>query len=137
MVQKDPNVSKNVVRQALGSRGYRIGNLYSHKLFGKYSGQEVVMPDYLLAYAMVAHRGQLQEADYLKAKSVIQNPDFISEDLRGEENSFLLNKRISENRWLEAGIHDVNGQLMFHFMLRNDKKNQQANSENNKVRGQA
>lgn len=122
VIDNNPDISKAEVRE-LFKTGYYIGKLFKHEVFGNYSGKEVVMPDHLIAYALTNHRNQIKLHEFLKINEVINSPDFISEDIRSQENTFLLNKKISEDRFLEAGIEDKNGQFVFHFMLRNKKKN--------------
>lgn len=122
VIENNSEISKVEVRE-LFKNGYYIGTLFEHEIFGSYSGKEVVIPDHMIAYALTSHRNQIKLHEFLKINEVINSPDFISDDIRGQENTFLLNKRIAENRFLEAGIEDKNGQFIFHFMLRDKKKN--------------
>ncbi|MGT2829029.1 minor capsid protein [Streptococcus hillyeri] len=119
---KKPNATKKEI-QKLFKNSYNVGKLFEHKIFGEYSGKNVVIPDHMIAYALTAHQNQIVLDEFLKIKEVVKNPDFISEDIRGHKNTFLLNKKISDNRFLEAGIEDKGGQFVFHFMLRGEKKN--------------
>ena len=102
---------------------YSLGNLLNHDLFGDYSNREVIIPNHMIAYALTKHRDQIHLQEFFKIKEVIERPDFVSEDILGMKNAFLLNKKVDENRFLEAGIEDKNGQFIFHFMVRNENKN--------------
>lgn len=102
---------------------YSLGNLLNHDLFGDYSNREVIIPNHMIAYALTKHREQIHLQEFFKIKEVIERPDFVSEDILGMKNAFLLNKKVDENRFLEAGIEDKNGQFIFHFMVRNENKN--------------
>ena len=102
---------------------YSLGNLLNHDLFGDYSNGEVIIPNHMIAYALTKHRDQIHLQEFFKIKEVIERPDFVSEDILGMKNAFLLNKKVDENRFLEAGIEDKNGQFIFHFMVRNENKN--------------
>nr|DAW50616.1 MAG TPA: minor capsid protein [Caudoviricetes sp.] len=102
---------------------YSLGNLFNHDLFGDYSNREVIIPNHMIAYALTKHRDQIHLQEFFKIKEVIERPDFVSEDILGTNNAFLLNKKVDENRFIEAGIEDKNGQFIFHFMVRNKNKN--------------
>ena len=102
---------------------YSLGNLFNHDLFGDYSNREVIIPNHMIAYALTKHKNQIHLQEFFKIKEVIERPDFISEDILGTNNAFLLNKKVDENRFIEAGIEDKNGQFIFHFMVRNENKN--------------
>lgn len=102
---------------------YSLSNLLNHDLFGDYSNREVIIPNHMIAYALTKHRDQIHLQEFFKIKEVIERPDFVSEDILGMKNAFLLNKKVDENRFLEAGIEDKNGQFIFHFMVRNENKN--------------
>lgn len=102
---------------------YSLGNLLNHDLFGDYSNREIIIPNHMIAYALTKHRDQIHLQEFFKIKEVIERPDFVSEDILGMKNAFLLNKKVDENRFLEAGIEDKNGQFIFHFMVRNENKN--------------
>ena len=102
---------------------YSLGNLFNHDLFGDYSNREVIIPNHMIAYALTKHRDQIHLQEFFKIKEVIERPDFVSEDILGMNNAFLLNKKVDENRFIEAGIEDKNGQFIFHFMVRNKNKN--------------
>ena len=102
---------------------YSLGNLFNHDLFGDYSNREVIIPNHMIAYALTKHRDQIHLQEFFKIKEVIERPDFVSEDILGMDNAFLLNKKVDENRFIEAGIEDKNGQFIFHFMVRNKNKN--------------
>ena len=102
---------------------YSLGNLFNHDLFGDYSNREVIIPNHMIAYALTKHRNQIHLQEFFKIKEVIERPDFVSEDILGANNAFLLNKKVDENRFIEAGIEDKNGQFIFHFMVRNKNKN--------------
>lgn len=102
---------------------YSLGNLFNHDLFGDYSNREVIIPNHMIAYALTKHRDQIHLQEFFKIKEVIERPDFVSEDILEMNNAFLLNKKVDENRFIEAGIEDKNGQFIFHFMVRNKNKN--------------
>ena len=69
----------------------------------------------MIAYALTKHRDQIHLQEFFKIKEVIERPDFVSEDILGMKNAFLLNKKVDENRFLEAGIEDKNGQFIISF----------------------
>lgn len=116
------NISKQELTKMLKPH-YSLGNLFNHDLFGDYSNREVIIPNHMIAYALTKHRDQIYLQEFFKIKEVIESPDFVSEDILGTNNAFLLNKKVDENRFLEAGIEDKNGQFIFHFMVRNENKN--------------
>ena len=116
------DISKQELTKMLKPQ-YSLGNLFNHDLFGDYSNREVIIPNHMIAYALTKHRNQIHLQEFFKIKEVIEKPDFVSEDILETNNAFLLNKKVDENRFIEAGIEDKNGQFIFHFMVRNKNKN--------------
>lgn len=120
-IARNPDISRDEL-QKLFSRTYGLGNLPKSSVLGEYSGASVQIPNHMLSYILTKHRGQISLEELLNIDKVIQNPSILSEDIKGQANTFNLMKQMSDKRFMDAVIMDKGGQVVTHFMMMNEKR---------------
>ena len=120
-IEKNPDISRDEL-QKLFSRNYDLGKLPKSSILGRYSGENVQIPNHMLSYILTKHRGQISLEELLNIDKVIQNPSILSEDIKGQVNTFNLMKQMSDKRFMDAVIMDKDGQVVTHFMMMNEKR---------------
>lgn len=120
-LEKHDSVSRKEI-QKMFSGNYDLGKLPDNPVLGRYAGARVQIPSHMLSHILTKHRGQVLLEEILGLDKVIQSPDILAEDIKGQPNSFNLLKRVSENRFMDAVVTDKDGQVVTHFMMTNAKK---------------
>lgn len=120
-IEKNPDISRGEL-QNLFSRVYDLGTLPKSSVLGEYSGANVQIPNHMLSYILTKHRGQITLEELQNIDKVIQNPNILSEDIKGRTNTFNLMKQMPDKRFMDALIMDKSGQVVTHFMMMNEKK---------------
>ena len=120
-IERNPDISRGEL-QNLFSRSYDLGTLPKSSVLGEHSGASVQIPNHMLSYILTKHRGQMSLEELQNIDKIIQNPNVLSEDIKGQANTFNLMKQMSDKRFMDAVIMDKNGQVVTHFMVTNEKK---------------
>ena len=120
-IEKNPDISRGEL-QNLFSRSYDLGTLPKSSVLGEHSGASVQIPNHMLSYILTKHRGQISLEEFQNIDKVIQNPNILSEDIKGRANTFNLMKQMSDKRFMDAVVMDKNGEVVTHFMMMNEKK---------------
>lgn len=120
-IEKNPDISRGEL-QNLFSRSYDLGTLPKSSVLGEHSGASVQIPNHMLSYILTKHRGQISLEEFQNIDKVIQNPNILSEDIKGRANTFNLMKQMPDKRFMDAVVMDKNGEVVTHFMMMNEKK---------------
>ena len=103
---------------------YYIGNLPNEEYLGVLKGQKVVIEDHNFGYILSKHWGQFTQEEFLKVKEVIKSPQLFAKDPKGEENTFVLINKISENSYIDVVLTQKEKYTLIHFTVKNYKKSQ-------------
>lgn len=120
-IERNPDISRGEL-QKLFSRSYDLGTLPKSSVLGEHSGASVQIPNHMLSYILTKHRGQISLEELQNIDKVIQNPNILSEDIKGRANTFNLMKQTPDKRFMDAVVMDKNGKVVTHFMMMNEKK---------------
>ena len=120
-IERNPDISRGEL-QKLFSRSYDLGTLPKSSVLGEHSGASVQIPNHMLSYILTKHRGQISLEELQNIDKVIQNPNILSEDIKGRANTFNLMKQMPDKRFMDAVVMDKNGKVVTHFMMMNEKK---------------
>ena len=120
-IEKNPDISRGEL-QNLFSRSYDLGTLPKSSVLGEHFGASVQIPNHMLSYILTKHRGQISLEEFQNIDKVIQNPNILSEDIKGRANTFNLMKQMPDKRFMDAVVMDKNGEVVTHFMMMNEKK---------------
>lgn len=120
-IERNPDISRGEL-QNLFSRVYDLGTLPKSSVLGEHSGANVQIPNHMLSYILTKHRGQISLEELQNIDKVIQNPNILSEDIKGRANTFNLMKQMPDKRFMDAVVMDKNGKVVTHFMMMNEKK---------------
>ena len=120
-IERNPDISRGELQKLL-SRSYDLGTLPKSSVLGEHSGASVQIPNHMLSYILTKHRGQISLEELQNIDKVIQNPNILSEDIKGRANTFNLMKQMPDKRFMDAVVMDKNGKVVTHFMMMNEKK---------------